>query len=563
MALIRYPDSYNPLLEYYAEIESGKTIVSDKIGRTFKHLAYKVLHPDKYHYSSFRGNHIIEFAENFCRHSKGKLGGQPVRLELWEKAILSAIFGFIDDKGNRQYREAILIVAKKNGKSLLASIVGLYLLVADGEAGPEVYAVATKRDQAKIIWQESKRMVKKSPALKKRIKALTHELSSEEYNSGVYKPLASDSDTLDGLNVHCALMDEIHQWRNGRELFNIIADGVTAREQPLVFLTTTAGIVRGDVYDEKYEEAKKIINGFEDTNGYHDEHTIAFVYELDKKSEWTDPKMWYKANPGLGTIKNIDTLRAKVNKAKQNVELQKNLLCKEFNIPETSLQSWLSWEQLNNEATFDTLELKPKYGIGGCDLSMTVDLTAAKVLFKVPNDEHIYVLSMYWKPAELVEKHENEDKVPYQKWIDMGYMRTCQGAKIDPKCVTEWFLEIQNTYNLNILYTGYDAWSSDSWVRDMQSYFGKTSTVAVHQGKKTLSGPMKELRVDLENKLIVYNNNPVDKWCLANTATDEDINGNIQPHKTSKRTKRIDGTAALLDAYVVFKDKQDEYESLI
>ena len=218
----------------------------------------------------------LNFAENYCGHSKGKFGGKPVRLELWEKAHLAAVFGFIDDDGLRKYRESLLIVGKKNGKSLLASIVGLYMLMADGEPGPEVYAVATKKDQSKIIWLEAKRMIRKSPALSKRAKTLVAEIDTE-YNDGVFKPLASDSDTLDGLNVHCVLMDEIHQWKQGKALYDIMADGVAAREQPLDYITSTAGTIREDIYDQKYEEAEMVINGYGDPDGYKDEHFIAFI----------------------------------------------------------------------------------------------------------------------------------------------------------------------------------------------------------------------------------------------------------------------------------------------
>lgn len=200
--MIKYPLAYNPILEYWEEIEKGNINVGDKIRRTYKKVVKDIKYPGEYFYSPKRGNHILEFAENFCRHSKGKCGGKRVKLELWEKAHLATVFGFIDIEGNRKYRESILIVGKKNGKSLLASIVGLYMLTADGEMGPEVYAVATKKDQSKIIWLESKRMVRKSPALSKRVRSLVAELDTD-FNDGVFKPLASDSDTLDGLNIHC------------------------------------------------------------------------------------------------------------------------------------------------------------------------------------------------------------------------------------------------------------------------------------------------------------------------------------------------------------------------
>ena len=560
----RYPLSYNPILEYYEQIQSGKVTVCDKIRKWYKYLSNKVINPtDGYHYDAKRGNHIIEFVENYCRHSKGKMGGQLVKLELWEKAWLAATFGFVDDDGVRQYNLSVLIIGKKNGKSLLASAIGLYMLIGDGEPGPEVYAVATKRDQAKIIWQEAKRMVRKSETLLKRIKPLLNELSSEDYNCGVFKPLASDSDTLDGLNVHCCLMDELHQWKNGRQLYDIMADGTIGRDQPLILVTTTAGKIREDIYDEIYDDAVRTTNGLFDDVGYKDEHSLYIIYELDKREEWENPDCWEKANPGLGTIKNRNALASKVKKAQANPSLVRNLVCKEFNIAETSTESWLNFEELNNETKFDVKELRPTYGIGGADLSSTTDLTAAKMLFRVPDDENIYVLSMYWIPADLVEKKVTEDKIPYDKWIEQGFMRTCPGNKIDASVVTEWYQELQDEYDIYLWKEGYDAWSAQMWVNQMIDAFGPTVMEAVHQGKKTLSAPMKALKADLVKKRIIYNNNPIDKWCLANTAIDEDRNGNIQPIKTSKSTRRIDGTAALLDAYTIYFECEDEYLSII
>lgn len=560
---IKYPNDYNPILEYWECIQSGEEVVSLKVRKTMRKLVRDL--DDKnseFYYSHKRANHILEFAENFCRHSKGKMGGRLVVLELWEKAILAAIFGFIDINGNRKYREAILIVGKKNGKSLLASIIGNYLLIADGEPGPEVYAVATKRDQAKIIWSEAKRMIRKSREMLRRVRTLVAELVCD-FNDGIFKPLASDSDTLDGLNVHGALMDEIHQWKNGKALFDIMADGTTAREQPLIFITSTAGTIREDLYDQKYEEAERVINGYEDPNGYHDERFIAFIYELDRRKEWTDPACWKKANPGLGTIKSLEQLASKVAKAKENPNLVKNLVCKEFNIRETSSEAWLTFEQINNEEIFDLAELRPRYGIGGADLSSTTDLTAAKVLFMVPDDERIYALSMYWLPEDLLDRRVKEDKIPYDLWYEQELLRLCPGNKVHAKYVTEWFVEVQNDLDIYLPWTGYDSWSATYWVEEMRTFFGKESMIPVVQGKKTLSAPMKALGADLDAKKVIYNNNPIDKWCLYNTAYDEDKNGNIQPCKTSKATKRIDGTAALLNAYVVLRDKEGEYSDMI
>lgn len=563
MIKIQYPPAYNPILEYWEKIKTGEIAVGDKIRRWYRYLAHLVAEPGEYFYSPKRANHVLEFAENYCKLSKGAGAGCPVRLELWEKAHLAAIFGFIDIEGNRMCRESVLIVGKKNGKSLLASIVGLYMLVGDGEPGPEVYAAATKRDQAKIIWMESRRMVRKSPALLRRIKPLVAELSSELYNDGIFKPLASDQDTLDGLNVHCGLMDELQQWKNGRALYDIIADGVTARSQPLIYITSTAGTIREDIYDQKYEEAERVINGLEDENGYHDIHFFPFIYELDSRSEWTDEKCWAKANPGLGTIKKLDALREKVRKAQANPSLVKNLVCKEFNIRETSTESWLTWEQIENRETFDIKALKPRYGIGGCDLSSTTDLTCATVLFMVPDDERIYVKQMYWLPEDLLEKRVREDKIPYDQWRDMGLLRTCPGNKVHYKHVVEWFREVQENDDIYLFKCGVDGWSATYFIEDMKNEFGQSVIDLVHQGKKTLSGPMKSMGADLEKKRFIYDNNPILKWCLYNTVVDVDRNDNIQPAKGNQGTRRIDGAASLLDAYVELEDNLDDYLSMI
>jgi len=559
----QYPLTYNPIIEYYNQIESGEVIVSSKVRRIYKKLVDDVYDTSSvFEYDANKANHVIEFIENFCKHSKGKWGGKAIELELWQKAFLAASFGFVHKiDGTRKYREVLLIVARKNGKSTIASGIGLYLQVADGEPGAEIYAVATKLDQAKLVWLDAKRMVKKSPVLLKRIKPLVRELNAD-FNDSTFKPLGSDSETLDGLNVHGAMMDEIHAWKD-KNLYDVIVDGTSAREQPMIFMITTAGTIRESVYDMKYEEAEMLLNGLDDPDGYKDDRFLPIIYELDKREEWTDQTKWKKANPGLGTIKKTDQLETKVNKAKANSLLVKNLLTKDFNIRETSTEAWLTFEQLNNKAIFDIAKLKPSYGIGGCDLSSTTDLTAAKVIFMLPNDPHVYVLQMYWLPEDLLEQRSKEDKIPYNLWAEQGLLRTTPGNSVHYKFITQWFLEIRDELGIYIPWIGYDRWSAKYWVEEMEGYFGKEAMIPVAQGKQTLSSPMKLLGADLESKLVNYNNNSIDKWCLSNTAIDVDKNLNIQPNKTNNQRRRIDGTAALLNAYVVLQEKRNDYLNMI
>lgn len=397
----------------------------------------------------------------------------------------------------------------------------------------------------------------------------TQELLTEEAKKAKIKLIKAEKTRLlkllgnlngDKKKAAEGLIDELHAIKD-KNLYDVIIDGTTARDQPLMLVTTTAGTVRDNVYDEKYDYASKVVLGVE---GFDDEHLLPVIYELDSRDEWTDPECWKKANPSLGGAKNYDAFKIKVEKAMRDSNQVKNLLCKDFNIRETSTDAWLNFEELNNEETFDITELRPKYGIGGTDLSKNDDLTAAKVIFMLPGDLKIYVLQMYWLPEDLLEQKVKEDKVPYDKWHMRDLLRVTPGNSVHPKYVTEWFKEVQEKYNLYIPYIGYDGWSAKYWVEEMEGYFGKQAMIPVFQGKKTLSSPMHLLKADFVAKKIIYNNNPIDKFNFSNTVVDIDKNGNIQPKKIASKSRlKIDGTAALLNAYVILQDKMNDYLNMI
>jgi len=418
----------------------------------------------------------------------------------------------------------------------------------------------TKKDQAKIVWQEAKRMVNKSPTLKKRIRTLVGEIDSD-FNDGVFKALASDSDSLDGLNIHVVIMDEWHQWKNGRALYDIMADGITAREQPLIIMTSTAGTIREDIFDEIYEEAEIQFNNMKLGNEV-DDRTLFFIYELDKKAEWWDANNWIKANPGISTIKKLRALQDKAKRVADNPKLEKNFVCKEFNIRETSSESWLPFEVLNNTATFDIEKLKPRYCVAGIDLGATTDLTCATIIFRVPDDPILYVKQMYWLPGDLLEKRIKEDKIPYNIWLDRGLLRISEGNKVNYKDVTKWLLEVQNEMDIYIFKIGYDSWSSTYLIDELEQNFGKI-TEPVIQGAKTFSNPLKRVEAELEAKRINYGNNPIFKWNLSNSAISVDRNDNIALVKTSNPRRRIDGVASFMDAYIVLERNYQEYIGLI
>ncbi len=557
---VKVPDYGNPILEYWQQIDSGKITVCKKVRRVYQKLVADIEDSEScWRYEPIRANKAIGFIEIYCRQSKGKGGGKLLKLELWQKAYLAATFGFVHKvTGLRKYRESMLIVARKNGKSTLGSGIGNYMLFADKEPGPDVVSAATKKDQAKVVWTEARNMVKKSPALRKRAKCLVSEIKTE-YNDGSFKPLSSESNTLDGLNLHCAIIDELHAIED-KNLYDVLVDGMSAREQPLCLIISTAGTVREGIFDQKYSEAQDIINGYDD-GVYQDERTLMVVYELDRRDEWEKPECWIKANPGLGSIKSLEQIEDKVKKAQHNPTLIKNLLCKDFNIRETSNTAWLTFEQINNEEKFDISELAPRYFIGGVDLSATTDLTCASAIFKKMVNGPLYVLQMYWIPQAVYEERTQKERKIYDVWLEQEFMRFSAGNRVHYKDVTAWFMEVQRAYKMNMLWCGYDSWSSPYWVEEMQTCFGKQAMEPVIQGKKTLSSPMKNMGADLAAKKIIYNNNPILKWCLTNTAVDIDKNGNIQPLKINQ-LRRIDGTASLLDAYVVLERHLQEYHNM-
>lgn len=550
--------------EYDKWIKDNPSRVCNKVKKIYDRLAKETKTPKKvsffnattgkqeshtYHFDLDKGQKPIRFIEKFLKQSKGKWNGKPLKLELFQKAMIEAAFGFVDENGKRKYRKVIFFVARKNGKSVLDSAIATYMLTADKEGGAEIYSVATKKEQSKIVWEESKRMIRKSPELAKRIRCLVGGIYFDQKDS-YFRALASDSNSLDGLNSHLVIADEVHAWKD-KNLLDVMYDSMSAREQPMLLETSTMGTVRQNVFDIEYDYAAQVIDGT-----IEDETLLPIIYELDDEKEWTNEEAWYKSNPALGVIKSIKDIRDKVERAKNNPIELVNLLCKDFNIRQNSVNAWLSFEELNNEEKY--AEWKDCYCIGGVDLSSTTDLTCATLLGVVKGK--IRVKQMYWIPTNFLEKKITEDKIPYDKWIKLGLMRLSGDSKIDYKDVTKWYLEQVQEYDLRPLWVGYDSWNAQFWCDDMKEQ--GFDMVEVRQGYKTESAPLKQMKADLIDKKINYDNNPILKWNLSNIVVKVDENENIMLSK-EKAKQRIDGAASLMDAYVIYINKQQEYLNYI
>lgn len=551
----------NYIREYVELIKRGKIKTSARVRKVYTRLLKEIDRPPKnfkYYFDEETGERPISFIETFCKQSQGELGA-PLELELFQRAYIQALFGFLDkETGYRRFRETMFLVGRKNGKTTLMAGIALYLLTADYEGAAEIYSVATKKDQARKALTEAVNMIKQSPELRAVLKKRRNDVYFAA-TSSKFEALASDSNTLDGLNSHGVIIDELHAIRD-RNLYEVMKQSTSSRRQPLIVMITTAGTVRECIFDDMYEYACRVADGEE-----VDEAFLPILYELDERSEWLDPKMWIKANPGLGKIKQVETLRSFVERAKKNPADRAGVLCKDFNVRENGSTAWLPFDVINNEATFDLADVYDTYAIGGCDLSSTTDLTCATLLIRKPNDKTVYVLQHYFLPQaridELADKKQrsgghSNDEAPYKLWAERGLLTACQGARVNYSDVTAWFVQMREQYKIDCWKCGYDRALAGYWVDEMTAN-GFTMDKVI-QGTYTFSQPMRELGAALQDKLVNYNNNPVLKWCLSNTGKKEQGLNNIMPVKISEK-RRIDGMVSLLNAWVVYVRDYEDY----
>ena len=549
----------NYVREYWSRIERGEIVTSRRVKAVYGRLITDMdaaAADSPYYFDEAAGERPIEFIETFCKQSQGTLGA-PLRLELFQKAYIQTLFGWREKAtGYRRFRETLFLVGRKNGKSTLLAAIALYLLIADYEGAAEIYSVATKKDQAKKTLTEAVNMVKQSPELRAVIKKRRNDIYFPA-TASIFEALASDSNTLDGLNSHAVIIDELHAIRD-RNLYEVMKQSTSSRRQPLVIMITTNGTVRESIFDNIYELARDIADGkiVEDT-------FLPILYELDAREEWTEPTAWAKANPGLGTIKQYSTLAAFVERAKKNPADLPGVLCKDFNVPETSSSVWLSYEEIKSDAVFDMQEIYNTYAVGGCDLSATTDLTCASLMIRKSRDDPtIYVIQHYFLPQKKIDQldEHNTQEAPYKLWRDRGLLTVCDGNRVDYSAVTEWFCQMRDEYKIDAFKVGYDRALAGYWVDEMKA--NGFEMCAVAQGPFTWSQPMREMGAALADKKVNYNKNPVLVWCLSNTASKKSGVNNIQPVKISDK-RRIDGMVSLLNAWVIYVRDYEDYMYLV
>lgn len=551
---------------YMDSVLSGEVVACEKITKLCRMMRPRIEGGYKcWRYDPEAAKRPVEFIERFCCNPQGR-PGQHLVMQPYQLNAIELTFGFVDENGLRQFNELMWVMARKQGKTTLMAALALYMLMADREGSPQCYSAATSKDQASLLYGAMLSMVRQSPALSKRLhKGIIPSRSQDglifRANDGYFTPLSSQTRNLDGLNVHFAAIDELAAITN-RDTYDLVKQATSSREQPLIVEITTNGFERDNLFDQQYAYARQLLDG-----SVEDDHFLPVIYELDSREEWTDERMWYKANPGLGTVKKLETLRGFYTKARQDPSFLPTFMTKDMDVPENKASAWLRYDEAVNRETFDMAEMGFRYGVFGYDASDSIDLTAAKCLMMRPDDDRIYELSMYWLPEAALEEHrrsglrKSRDNVPYDIWERQGLIRIVPGNKVDHRVVFEWMAEVRDELDVYPFALGYDPWhlTDDSWQDIARQFVGKKRLEEVRQGAKTLSAPMKQIRADFAAGRIVDNDNPVNQWCRMNVGVQRDRNENILPTKANGASGRIDGFACELAAYIALMRHWDEY----
>ncbi len=500
-----------------------------------------------------KANYVIQFIESL-KHTKGEWYGQPFVLLPWQREIVQNLFGVIKENGYRQFTTGYVEVPKKQGKTELGAAIALYMLLADGEPGAEIYSCAADRAQASLIYQVAVEMIGLSPALSKRLKIIASQkrIVYPAMNS-FYQVLSSEAYSKHGINPHAVLFDEVHV--ANREMYNVMTHGASdARRQPLNFLITTAGNDRYTIGFEVHQKAEDIIEGRKNDSSFY-----PIIYGAKEDEDWTSPDVWYKANPSLGITVQEDKMHIACENARQN-PAEENLF-RQLRLNQWVKQSvrWMQmehWDACDDEIDMESLKGRECYA--GLDLSSTTDITAFVLVFPPRNvDEKYIILPYFWIPDDNMLLRVRRDHVPYDIWEKQGLIKTTEGNVVHYGFIEAFIEELSMIYNIKEI--AFDKWGAVQMVQNLDG-MGFT-IVEFGQRYKDMSPPTKELmKLTLEKK-IVHGGNPVLRWMMDNIYVKTDPAGNIKPDK-QKSTEKIDGAVALimaLDRAIRNENKESVY----
>lgn len=540
----------NYITEYYNKIKSGEIVVGEFI-RTLYGMITESLETGRCVFKPRRAELAISYIEGFCHHHEGKLAPGLIVLELWQKALIACIFGVYDREGYRQYTEVFLVIARKNGKTLLASAICSYMYFADGEYGAQIYFAAPKLAQANLCFNAFHRSIEKEPELLRISKKRRLDIYCKSTNSTA-APVAFNSKTSDGFNPSMVVADEIAAWPGDRGLkqYEVYMSAYGARENPLMVSITTAGYETGGIYDELMNRATRLLKG-----GSTEEHFLPVLYIIDDESKWDDLEELKKSNPNLGVSIQPRSLRSQIATAKVSLSKKIEFMTKVCNVPQNSRAAWLS-----NSAVRDCMgeelhleDFAESYCVGGVDISQCVDLTATCILLERGGE--LYCFAHFWLPGAKLAECIERDKLPYDQYIERGLVSLSGENLIDTDDVFAWYVNIVEQAHIYPLWVGYDRYCALPWVKKMQGYGFHCDSV--FQGTN-LTGIINETEGVINDRRLHIGNNDLLAIHLLNASLYTETASNRKKLAKPGKGKHIDGAACILDAMTMRQTKYEE-----
>ena len=535
--------SENYILTYYQAIKDGNVTVGRWVRLGYE-MIIKGLQKKSFFYSNKKAQAAILFVENFCHHHEGELAPGRIKLELWQKAFLSVMFGIVNKEGFRQFREILLVVARKNGKTLLAAAIAAYCTFLDGEYGGRIYFAAPKLEQANLCFEAYHQMILQEPELDKMSQKRRTDIYVQTWNATA-KPLAFSAKKSDGLNVSLAICDECASWHGepGLKFYEVIKSSVGARRQPITLAISTSGYENDGIFDELIKRATRVLLGNSKETRF-----FPLLYMIDEIEKWNDINELRKSNPNLGVSVSVDYLLEEIAVAEGSLSKKAEFITKYCNLKQNSSQAWLP-ANVVEKACGEALQLKDfrnKYAVAGIDLSQTTDLTAAVLV--VEKKKELYVFAHFWLPAEKIDDAIARDGLPYYAYIQRGFLSLSGENFVDYRDCYRWMTDMIEKWKIYPLKVGYDRFSASYLVQDLKAYGFHMDDV--YQGEN-LHGVMKETQGLMEDGKIHIGDNDLLKIHLLNSAMKMSTERGRGKLVKIKATDHIDGTAALLDAMAV------------
>lgn len=525
---------------------------------------------DRYLYDTTDADVRIDFMEHCIRLTKSPFYNKPMKLMLWQKAFISAVYGFkmagdtyTDSAGNirnvDRFKKILLLIARKNTKSELCSALELTESIV-GNEGADLVCSSNDDIQASILYDAIDTMRLLIDPEQLDTSKNQRFIKIKPTKSKIFK-LSDRTRNKEGRNIDFAVVDELHEMKNN-VIIKSIEQSQSLKDNPKLIEITTEGFVNDGALDDELKTARAIINKEDD--GISAERTLAWLYTQDSEHEiWTDERTWEKSNPSLGTVKRWDYLREQIDKARKSKADRIFVLSKDFNFKQNSAQAWLNIEDYKYPAVYDLESFRGSLCLGAVDLSETTDMTSAKILLMRKDDRTKYIYQHYWIPESKLNNADDKNAgAKYREWAKDGTLTICEGNDIDLTLVADWFFQAYKDFGLRLYKCGYDVKFSKDFLRRMEEYGFDTEIIL--QNKITLSNAMKLCESDLKAQYVNYNENEIDAWCLGNAAMEIDNVGNVQAVKQQGQPgKRIDGAVTLIILYEMYRRYRSDMQKML